>query len=256
MAKLFDFQLENAYSASSLKNEKFNCFYRNSSIEKESLEMERKTIENNINDSSSNLELNNIFYSAEFHRFNIFRKKRSLSDDSKNYLKYSELINTKLKIINYQKNMHREVVKKSLTFKNLAVFNLKTSSKGMKMRKDRISDQIRNVIEILVKWKNLCYHLTKENPIKNITKEEGAKLLGIKKKTLDEFLGISRKGILLNYDFVSNMKRKFSELRFFVKQSIISSKWRSKTYRDVEDVLQELNSFSSKDINYFQITQP
>lgn len=52
-----------------------------------------------------------------------------------------------------------------------------------------------------------------------MTREEAAKLIGVKKKTLDDYIMILRKAASLNYNFEMNATKGVTHLRSFLKNS-------------------------------------
>ena len=113
--------------------------------------------------------------------------------------------------------------------------------KKKKNKSQKIGENIHKVLEILVRWKNLSYPKSIDKKQKNnISKGEAAKIVGVKKKTLDEYLGVTRLGIVLNFDFKEHLNKKFGFLRRFVKQSKTSNPRWTSSYNDVEEILESL----------------
>ena len=81
-----------------------------------------------------------------------------------------------------------------------------------KRKNEKISKKLRKVIEKVIEWRRLS---TKSGS-QQFTKEEAAVKLGMKKKSLDDFLMYLRLGIVLGYDFESNIDNKFGNLKRFI----------------------------------------
>lgn len=59
----------------------------------------------------------------------------------------------------------------------------------------------------------------------NLTKEDASKQVGMKKKTLDDYLMFLRLGIANYYDFEHNINQKFNQLRSFIKSIPNRAHW-------------------------------
>ena len=71
---------------------------------------------------------------------------------------------------------------------------------------------IREVILAVKTWRVL-----KESRICNLTK--GAEVVGISKKSLDDYYLVLRAGDQLGFDYASNLDKKMGELRAFIKNN-------------------------------------
>ena len=114
--------------------------------------------------------------------------------------------------------------------------------KNKKRRNYSPHSNLYNVLKNVVKWRKICDELAIVLQDKQLAKEQSAHKLGIKKKTLDDFLMFFRKGIVYQYPFKEQMNKPFGRLRKFVKEQRKKDrkKWTKKA-GDVENLLASLN---------------
>lgn len=75
---------------------------------------------------------------------------------------------------------------------------------------------IADVIEMVKKWRNLHLHGHKSMR-RRLNLQDAAKLVGISKKSLDDYYCQLRLGEFYEFDFASNLHEKIGVLRTFVK---------------------------------------
>ncbi len=81
-------------------------------------------------------------------------------------------------------------------------------------KKKRVGQRtIREVLAKVSEWRQI----THKNP--KITLEEGAKMVGIPKKSLDDYYGHIKLGSEYKFDFQHNLEQKIGVLRSFVKEN-------------------------------------
>ena len=161
---------------------------------------------------------------------------RSHSDDPRNYASYLLRLRDK----GFQNSNPTTRSKAKLTIEKSGELNTRFERKKC-LKKEKVGDKIISVIQKLVEWRKLCYADCKTTELQNISKEEGTKQIRMKKKSLDEYLGITRLGIMLNFDFEANKNRKFGDLRTFVRENKKESTRWVKGSMDVEELLEKLN---------------
>ena len=101
-----------------------------------------------------------------------------------------------------------------------------------KKKKDKISKKLRKVIEKVNEW----IRLSSKSGGQKYTKEEAAVKLGIKKKSLDDYLMYLRLGIVLCYDFEENIENKFGQLKRFIIEFRTNQKWNKQRHKDVDSL--------------------
>jgi len=98
---------------------------------------------------------------------------------------------------------------------------------------------LKEAIARVCEWRSLCY-LTKKGKGKiQMTKEMAAHKIGMKKKSLDDYLMFLRLGIAMKYDFASNLNSSFHSLRQIIKKTKPRPHWKKGICKDV-DFLGEL----------------
>ena len=142
----------------------------------------------------------------------------------------------------------REVVKEEA--KNEEVKHSKRSGRrqneeekkhGSRRKKsEKLSNKIIQVIQIVIEWRQHCYkdRVRKGTPV--LSKTVAAKMVGLKKKSLDDFLMYIRKGIVAGFPFQAKKNDKFGELRRFIIESKEKQKWAKENHIDVEELYANL----------------
>ena len=122
------------------------------------------------------------------------------------------------------------------SFKKIHNREIKTIDYNMgfsfKSKKEKISKKIRKVIEKVCEWRRLSKNLGNGY----LSKEEAATRLGIKKKSLDDYLMYLRLSIVLCYDFEQNLDTKFGNLKKFINDFRKSQKWNKGRHKDVDSL--------------------
>lgn len=81
-------------------------------------------------------------------------------------------------------------------------------------RKERNPERtIGEAIESVRRWRNA----QKRTGSKKVSLVDAARMVGVSKKTLDDYFGQLRLGEFYGFDYENNLKRKFGVLRSFVK---------------------------------------
>lgn len=70
---------------------------------------------------------------------------------------------------------------------------------------------------------------------------EGAKLVGISKKSLDDYYLILRQGVLYGYDFAGNLSHGMGELRSFLKEKEVKAIGKLQKHVECFNLVPELN---------------
>lgn len=115
--------------------------------------------------------------------------------------------------------------------------------------------KINEVLDVLLKWKQLIrgIKIRESGKVKTFDPISAAELVGVPKKSLDDYLLIVRQGKLLGFDFQCNRKKKFGFLRRFVQQhkiakSTIMSKTKRKNQNDQgEKMLKQTKKISKNE---------
>jgi len=102
---------------------------------------------------------------------------------------------------------------------------IQTNTKGLTLK-----EAIAKVCE----WRYLSNPEKKGKDGMKITKEMAAEQIGMKKKSLDDYLMFLRLGIALKYDFKSNMNNSFHSLRQLIKKSKPRPHWKKGIFKDVD----------------------
>jgi len=98
--------------------------------------------------------------------------------------------------------------------------------------KEKISKKIRRVIEKVNEWRRLSRNLYMGKD----SKEEASKRIGIKKKSLDDYLMYLRLGIVMSYDFAGNLDNKFGHLKKYINEYRKNQKWVKTRHLDVDSL--------------------
>lgn len=106
----------------------------------------------------------------------------------------------------------------------------------------KASNKIIDVIKKICRWRQLCYNEVNISNEYITSKFNAASNVGIKKKTLDDFLMYLRLGIALNFDFQENLFKKFGVLRKFIKINRKGLRWNKNQHEDVECLLAHINN--------------
>lgn len=100
---------------------------------------------------------------------------------------------------------------------------------------------IKETIERVCYWKSISYPEFLGLNKNLVSKEEGAKIVKIKKKSLDDYLMFLRLGIASKYDFESNLNSSFNELRKMIRGITPRIHWNKLKDPDVESLLKLCN---------------
>lgn len=99
---------------------------------------------------------------------------------------------------------------------------------------------IDEIITIVNKWRSLCYE---ENllPHSNLkSKEEAARIVNIKKKSLDDYLMFLRLGISMKFEFQNNGTKNFNFLRKYIKSIRPRIHWNKNDFLDVDSLIENV----------------
>jgi len=144
------------------------------------------------------------------------------------------------KEIKQNKNLISEVTFLNTSVSNRSIFTYSYDfGFNFFSKKDKVSKKIGKVIEKVCEWRRLCYNLEKINS--STSKEEAAKMIGMKKKSLDDYLMYLRLGIALCFDFQLNINNKFGNLRKYISEYRKGKKWNKDRHLDVESLLAYVN---------------
>mmetsp|Transcript_17266 Transcript_17266/g.15159 ORF Transcript_17266/g.15159 Transcript_17266/m.15159 type:complete len:85 (+) Transcript_17266:851-1105(+) len=81
--------------------------------------------------------------------------------------------------------------------------------------------------------------------------QEAASVIGIPKKTLDDYYMVIKKAKAAGYDFAKNQALKFGHMRAFVKKANVSNKNKGQADEDIDEINQYLGLCSgSKKIRF------
>jgi len=132
----------------------------------------------------------------------------------------------------------KPIKRKPLKIVHTEVTNQLFEQKIKQPKKDKPSKQIITIIKKVVEWRKLCYIEFEQKGNPKLTKEDAAKFLGMKKKSLDDYLMLIRLGLTLNYPFEENLSKKFGELRKWVKfHKKADHRWIKDKHGDIEELL-------------------
>lgn len=96
---------------------------------------------------------------------------------------------------------------------------------------------LKEAIAKVCEWRSFCFSIgNKKKGKKSMTKEAAAKLVDIKKKSLDDYLMFLRLGIAINYDFKANLIYSFNTLRKYIKGIKNRTHWKKGLFKDVESL--------------------
>ena len=196
----------------------------------------------------------------------IYPKPKATSINLKNYLPetikhlFEKINETKTPQTNYElpkfseeykKIEEQNSTKKEIEYTNLSIDQQKSKkifeectleklrdSKRKKIMKQSLS--INEIISIVCKWRTLCYPEKVRRGEKVITKEEAARTVNIKKKSLDDYLMFIRLGITMGFDFKTNGEKTFNFLRKFIKSMTNRIHWNKNYHSDVEALLENI----------------
>lgn len=139
--------------------------------------------------------------------------------------------------------------------KNKLTWNFSTYDYSLiltgKLKVEKKINKLKTTIINVCEWRALSKDIGQTNKDLPDPKEEAAKVLGLKKKSLDDYLMYLRLGIVLQYDFSNNLDIKFGNLRKYVKEYRLHQKWDKNRHQDVESLLpltkSELNPIAKPD---------
>ena len=212
-----------------------------------------KELNQSKNDKGLNKDKDKMNSSKEKDKFeDIFQKHLSTSTIE---LNRSKSMSIKRKTDNifmekeksYSNLANKKVQSKHNKSKKLNIGHTETTTKFFdqkksESKKEKPSKKIINVIKKVVEWRKKSYHEFGEKGKSQITKEDAALELGMKKKSLDDYLMVIRLGIVLGFSFKENLHKKFGELRKYVNQhKQPNDKWIKEINQDVEGLLASIN---------------
>lgn len=155
------------------------------------------------------------------------------------------------KVEEYKKDLCPEIIesiekKAKIKKEKLELINLNQYIQGKpktikKKKADYPFSEIILVLKKVVDWREKSDELTKQIHDKHTAKEQSAEQMGIKRKSLDDYLMFLRKGILYKFPFEEKMNAHFGDLRKFVKERrrIDKRKW-TNDLGDVDNLLHTL----------------
>lgn len=143
------------------------------------------------------------------------------------------LINSNLNINqnNHEASQQEKSIDKCIREVDTFDLSLDIENSNIKI-KEKISKKIRRVIEKVNEWRRQSQTINKGK----YSKEEAAKIIGLKKKSLDDYLMYLRLGIVMSYDFTSNLDNKFGHLKKYVNGSRTNQKWNKIKHSDVDSL--------------------
>lgn len=179
-------------------------------------------------------------FKANSRQMNPLVKQSSTSEHILSNLKEDELKTPSISFaLNQEKDFNNLICEEtsfSIPVRNRLIttysydFGFKFSSK-----KNKVSKKIGKVIEKVCEWRRLSHNFEKFHS--NTSKEDAAKRIGMKKKSLDDYLMYLRLGIALCFDFQLNINNKFGNLRKYISEYRKGNKWNKDRHQDVESLL-------------------
>lgn len=154
---------------------------------------------------------------------------------SEEYKKIEEQITIRKEL---NENVFTENHQKSQNINAESILEQPKEIKRKKIMKHSLS--INEIIKIVCKWRKMCYP-ERINPGSIIkSKEEAARHVSIKKKSLDDYLMFIRLGITMGFDFQFNGEKTFNFLRKYIKSIKNRIHWNKNFHPDVESLLGNL----------------
>ncbi len=117
------------------------------------------------------------------------------------------------KFINFI-NDERNIVGKDVRNKNKNYNN--NNKKIISRRRER---RIEYIIEKVILWRKLINGFYKNEVFQKFDSKKAAKIVGVSKKSLDDYTKVLRKGKKLNYDFNKNRNKRIIHLKNFIKNN-------------------------------------
>ena len=147
----------------------------------------------------------------------------SIDEDDEYYDQYSKLDNEINESEEEELNIVKEEIEENNNSNNSTLSSLDKNQNNNNNNKKIISRRrerrIEYIIEKVILWRKLINGFYKNEVFQKFDSKKAAKIVGVSKKSLDDYTKVLRKGRKLNYDFNKNRKKRISHLKNFIKNN-------------------------------------
>ena len=147
----------------------------------------------------------------------------SIDEDDEYYDQYSKLDNEINESEEEELNIVKEEIEENNNSNNSTLTSLDKNknynNNNKKIISRRRERRIEYIIEKVILWRKLINGFYKNEVFQKFDSKKAAKIVGVSKKSLDDYTKVLRKGRKLNYDFNKNRKKRISHLKNFIKNN-------------------------------------
>ena len=145
----------------------------------------------------------------------------SIDEDDEYYDNYSKLyVNEENQSEEEELNIVKEEIEENNNSNNSTLSTLdKNQNNNKKIISRRRERRIEYIIEKVYLWRKLLNGFYKNEVFLKFDSKKAAKIVGVSKKSLDEYTKLLRKARKFNYDFNKNRNKRISHLKNFIKNN-------------------------------------
>jgi hypothetical protein len=148
----------------------------------------------------------------------------SIDEDDEYYDNYSKLdVNEENQSEEEELNIVKEEIEENNNSNNSTLTSLDKNknynNNNKKIISRRRERRIEYIIEKVYFWRKLLNGFYKNKVFLKFDSKKAAKIVGVSKKSLDEYTKLLRKGRKFNYDFNKNRNKRISHLKNFIKNN-------------------------------------
>lgn len=147
----------------------------------------------------------------------------SIDEDDEYYDNYSKLdVNEENQSEEEELNIVKEEIEENNNSNNSTLSTLdknQNNNNNKKIISRRRERRIEYIIEKVYLWRKLLNGFCKNEVFLKFDSKKAAKIVGVSKKSLDEYTKLLRKGRKFNYDFNKNRNKRISHLKNFIKNN-------------------------------------